>query len=410
MLRCSVTVVKMPAHSFGRQLRSLWHLDPNLTYLNHGTVGATPRAVLAHQQRLMIEIERNPAKFILRELNDRFGSRTDTRIRTAAARVAAFVGAQINDVALVDNITTAANGVLRSFRFHKGDEIVATSLGYGGVTNVAAYAARTTGATLRIIELPLPGQPEQAYVQAVIDQLGDNTRMLIIDHITAQTGLVLPVREIAAACKTRDILVFVDGAHAPGNIALNVPSLGVDYYAANLHKWAMAPRSTGFLWVTPERQAEVHAPIISWGLDNGLAAEFDGPGTRDPSALLTVPFALDYLAELGATYATATGGSDGVLTHNHNLAWSTGRRLAEAWNVSFTTPESMIGAMVTVRLPERLGRSADAANAVNDQLFAGNIEIPIFSIQNELFLRVSAQIYCDGSDIDRLLEVVDEIH
>ncbi len=400
----------MPAHSFGRQLRSLWHLDPNLTYLNHGTVGATPRAVLAYQQRLMIEIERNPAKFILRELNDRFGDRTDTRIRMAAARVAEFVGAQTNDLALVDNITTAANGVLRSFRFNSGDEIVATSLGYGGVTNVAAYAARTTGATLRIIELPLPGQPEQAYVQAVIDQLGDNTRMLIIDHITAQTGLVLPVREIAAACKTRNILVFVDGAHAPGNIAVDVPSLGVDYYAANLHKWALAPRSTGFLWVTPERQAEVHAPIISWGLDNGLAAEFDGPGTRDPSALLSVPFALDYLAELGTTYGIASEGSAGVLSHNHDLAWSTGSRLAAAWNCSFTTPESMIGAMVSVRLPERLGKNTEAATAVNNQLLAAGIEIPVFSIEDELFLRVSAQIYCDSSDIDRLLEIVDVIH
>jgi isopenicillin-N epimerase len=391
---------------FGRHLRSQWYLETDLIYLNHGTVGATPKEVLDHQRDLVIAIERNPARFILRELTDNDGVRTDTRMRVAAARVAEFVGAQTKDIAPVDNITTGANAILRSFPFNTGDEILATSLGYGGVTNAATYVARSVGASLRTIDLPLPGATQETYLAQVINGLSNKTRMLIIDHITAQTALVLPIREIAAECRTRNIVVFVDGAHAPGNIPVDIPSLGVDFYAANLHKWAMAPRSCGLLWVTPERQKHVHAPITSWGLDNGLAAEFDAPGTRDPSAFLTAPFALDFLNRLGAAPGDTSEGIEVVMERNQSLAFATGQMLSAKWNTSFATPPSMIGSMVTVRLPPRLGKDAAAAGSVKTALMDQRIEIPVFSIEDELFIRVSVQVYCDASDMERLGDAV----
>ena len=225
--------------TFGPSMRSEWLLDSDLTYLNHGTVGATPRRVLARQRAITDEIERNPARFMLRELADTHGTAVvPLRLRVAAAAVAEFVGVAADDLMFVDNITTGANAVLRSFPFAPGDEIAVTSLGYGGVTNAATYTARTIGGPLRTIELPQPGAAPGDFVDAIAAGLGHHTRLLVVDHITPGTALILPLAEIAALCHQRGVLVFADGAHVPGNIAVDIDSFGVDWYAANLHKWA----------------------------------------------------------------------------------------------------------------------------------------------------------------------------
>src|SRR5262245_21622146 len=200
----------MTAPEFGSALRSHWLLDPALTYLNHGTVGATPRAVLDHQRALIDEIERHPARFLLRELADAHGeglARTP-RMREAAAAVSEFVGLSTADeLVFVDNITTAANAVLRSFPFEATDEIVVTSLGYGGVVNAARFAARERGCGFRMIELPRPGAAPEEFVDAVVAGLSPTTRLIVVDHLTASTALLLPVAEIAAECHRRGVLV-----------------------------------------------------------------------------------------------------------------------------------------------------------------------------------------------------------
>lgn len=390
--------------TFGPALRSEWLLDPEITYLNHGTVGATPRRVLAHQRALTDEIERQPARFMLRELADTHGSWNGAeppRMRQAAARVAEFVGVDAEDLVFVDNITTAANAVLRSFPFVPGDEIAVTNLGYGGVTNAATYAARTTGATLRTIELPQPGADRGDYVDAVAAGLEPRTRVLIVDHLTPATALVLPLAEIAAVCHERGVLVLADGAHVPGNIAVDVDAMGVDWYAANLHKWAWAPRSCGILWTAKAQQQHLHPTVISWGLDNGITAEFDLLGTRDPTAYLTAPFAIDLLREFGGD-----DGVDAIYRHNHDLAWWAGQYLADRWGTRFTTPEEMIGSMVNVLLPTHLGTSGDDAARVRAALESASIEVPVFAGAEELSLRVCAQVYCDRDDIEQLADAV----
>ena len=383
-------------------MRSEWLLDPGVTYLNHGTVGATPRRVLAHQRAITDEIERHPARFMLRELADTHGTATTPpRLRVAAAAVAEFVGVAAEDLVFVDNITTGANAVLRSFPFTAGDEIAVTNLGYGGVTNTARYVARTTGATLRTIELPQPGANADEFVEAIASGLGTHTRLLIVDHITAATALVLPLAQIAALCHDRGVLVFADGAHVPGNIPVDISSLGVDWYSANLHKWAWTPRSCGVLWAAKQHQSYLHPTAISWGLDNGITAEFDLLGTRDPSAALTAPFSIGLL--------DAFGGDEGVhaiYRYNHELAWWAGQYLADSWGTRFATPEAMIGSMVNVRLPARLGTTDDDAEQLRAQLDDAGIEVPVFAGSDQLTLRVCAQIYCDRADIEHLGDVV----
>jgi isopenicillin-N epimerase len=271
--------------------------------------------VLAHQRAITDEIERQPARFMLRELADEHGSMTTTpRLRVAADAVREFVGVAGEDLMFVDNITTGANAILRSFPFDQGDEIAVTNLGYGGVVNAATYMTRRIEGTLRTIELPQPGSSRDSYVEAIATGLGEHTRVLIVDHLTPGSAMILPLAEITAVCHERGVLVLADGAHVPGNIAVDIDSFGVDWYVANLHKWAWAPRSAGLLWSAKQHQSYLHPTVISWGLDHGIAAEFDLLGTRDPSHYLTAPFAIQLLNEFGgprewppSTGTTTTG-------------------------------------------------------------------------------------------------------
>jgi isopenicillin-N epimerase len=385
---------------FGSSLRGDWLLDPAVTYLNHGTVGATPRRVLEHQRALSDEIERQPARFMLRELADPEAEGARSRMREAAADVAAFVGVVTDDFVFVDNITEAANAVLRSFPLTSDDEVIITNLGYGGVSNAATYAARLAGAKLTTIEMPRPGAPMHAFVETIESALTPATRIVLVDHITASTALVLPLAAIAEACHAAGALVLADGAHVPGNIELDISALGVDWYAANLHKWAWAPRSAGFLWTSPEQQVHLRPTVTSWGLDHGLAAEFDLPGTRDPTPVLTAPFAISLMKERGL---------EAIYAYNHELAWWAGHTLAEAWGTKFATPEEMIGAMVTVQLPSRFDADIDAAEAARAGLEAAGIEVPVYATPTGLETRVSAQIYCDADDIEALAKAVQSL-
>jgi len=383
--------------TFGRAMLEQWLLDPSITYLNHGTVGAPPRRALAAQQAIRNEIERQPARYLLRELTSvRVGGPRAERPRTrvAADAVAAFFGASGDDLVFVDNATTGVNAVLRSLPLAAGEETLVTDLAYGAVVNAARYVARERGVALRTVELPDPGLGPPAFVEAIDGALGDRTRLVIVDHITADSALLLPVAEIAARCRAKGVAVLIDGAHAPGAIALDIPALGADWYVGNLHKWAWAPRSCGILWAARERQADLHPTVISWGLDQGLAAEFDLLGTRDPSPHLAAPAALDFMRELGV---------EAVQAHNHDLAWRGARRLAELWDVPFVTPESMIGTMATVPLPQALGATRDDAALLRDALlFQDGIEVQLHAWRGRLWTRISCQVYNDLDDVERL--------
>lgn len=386
----------MLSSSFGRSARDLWPLDPDVTYLNHGTVGATPRRVLEAQQAIRDEIERQPSRYLLRELSGMMGVSppNPSKTRVAAAAVAEFVGARGVDLVFVDNATTGANAVLRSFPLAAGDEILITDNTYGAVANAARFVARERGATVRTVELPHPVTGQEGVVDSIAAALAPATRLAIVDHVTAESALVLPLGEIAVRCRQAGVAVLADGAHAPGALALDVPALGVDWYTGNLHKWAWAPRSSAFLWAAPERQATLHPPVISWGLDGGFNAEFDWVGTRDPSCFLAAVDAIAMMRDLGL---------EAVRAYDHELAWEGAREVSARLGTEVSAPESMIGTMATLPLPERMGASsAEAARLRDALLFEDRIEIQLHTWRGRLWIRISAQIYNDMDDIERL--------
>jgi len=400
--------------SFGRSVLDLWHLDPSYAYLNHGTVGATPRYVLDRQRDWVDRIEHHPAQLMLREMAnphaDEWTLPDPPIMRQAAKAVAEFVGAPqgpdgadaADGIALVDNITTGANAVLRSLDLGPDDIIAVTTVGYGGVSKAAEFVAKRSGATLDVIELPGPGATLAEFAAAFESQLRPETTLALVDHLSAFTALILPVKEFIASCKANDTMVLVDAAHVPGQLSLDLSDLdGADFYTANLHKWGWTPRSSGFLWVAPQHRDWVHPTVISWGSGNGLDAEFDLPGTRDPSPFAVIPEVFAYRAEFG---------EGAIREYIHELCWSSANHLSNHWDTPFSTPEEMVGGMAVVSLPERLGSTTDHAQAVRRFLFAEQkVEVPVFALDEVqgLVVRVCTQIYNDHSDIERLAAAVD---
>lgn len=386
---------------FGRACLDEWPLDPAITYLNHGTVGVTPLRVLRAQQRMRDEVERAPAQRLLRSQSGLVGERhraQTTEIRAAAAVLAAFVGARAEDLVFIDNVTTGISAVLRSLTIAAGDEIVLTDHAYGAVTRAVHFLAGQGDAAVRTVHLPYPQFSRAATIEAIVSALSDRTRLVVLDHITAESALILPVAEVARVCRDRGIRVLVDGAHAPGVLPLDLPALGVDWYAANLHKWACAPRSCGFLWATPSAQADLHPPVISWGLDQGFAAEFDWVGTRDLSPWLAVPDALAYLTERNV---------EAAWRWNHGLAWEGASLLADAWGTVVPAGEPDIGFMATVPAPASLGTDATDAVRLRDALlFDHAIEVQVHAAYARVWVRISAQVYNERGDVERLAAAV----
>lgn len=357
--------------------------------------------MLAAQQVIRDEIERQPSRYLLRELSSVIVGvphPVPPRLRAAADRVASFVGARGQDLVFVDNATTGINAVLRSFDLREGDEVLVTDHAYGAIANAAAFHAREKKASVRTVELPPPSRGRSAFAEQVGAAIGPRTRLAVIDHVTSESALVLPIEEIIARCHEQKVAVVVDGAHAPGALELDVPSIGADWYVGNLHKWAYAPRSCAFLWAAPDRQENLHPTVISWGLGKGFAAEFDWVGTRDPSAYLAAPAAIAFMEELGIEAARA---------YNHALAWEGARLLCARWNTALELDEAMVGTMATVSLPARTGSTKEDAARLRDALLEEDrIEVQLHAWRERLWVRISMQIYNELGDVERLAAAV----
>ncbi|EDM75074.1 isopenicillin N epimerase, partial [Plesiocystis pacifica SIR-1] len=325
------------------ELRPLWTLDPEVRFLNHGSFGACPRAVLEHQQSWRDRMEREPVAFLARAIH--------AEIDRARARLAEFLGCDEAGLVFVPNATTGVNAVLRSLSFAPGDELVITNHGYNACNNVARYVCERAGARVVVADIPFPiARPEQA-VEAIEAALSERTTLALIDHITSPTGLVLPMESILERCAARGVDVLVDGAHAPGHLDLELGALGAPYYTGNLHKWVCTPKGSAFLHVREDRREGLRPSVISHGANmpradhSRLQDEFDWPGTLDPSAWLSVPFAIDYLAKL------VPGGWAEIRRRNRALALAGRACLLEALGQDAAAPDSMIGNLVALPLP-----------------------------------------------------------
>ncbi len=380
-----------------------WAFPPGLTFLNHGSFGATPRAVTQAQVEWLARIETNPMRFFLGEL--------EALSDQARASVARLVHCDPDALGWVSNATAGVNTVLRSLDFSPGDEIVITRHGYNACNQAARAVAERTGAVLRVAEVPFPLEHAAQVTEAIAAVLCDRTRLVLVDHLTSPTALVFPIAEIVALCEARGIETLVDGAHAPGQVPVDLDALGASYYIANCHKWLCAPKGVGFLWVRKDKQAKIRPLCISHGASSTrtdrsrFRLEFDWTGTDDPSPMLCVERAVSTLVSLA-------GGLDALIGRNHALAMEMRARLCRALGVAPTCPPELNGSMVTLPLPPAApgqeGSIVELSPLQRALASEHHIEVPIFAFgpPGARYLRVSAQLYNDPSDADRLGEAL----
>ena len=372
-------------------LAAHWTLDPDVTFLNHGAFGACPRAVLELQAELRTRMERDPIDFLVRAI--------EPLLDEARARLAAFLRADPEDLAFVDNATAGVNTVLRSLAFEPGDELLTTDHAYNACANALRAVAGRSGARAVVAEVPFPLSGPREVEDAVLGAVTDRTRLVLLDHVTSATGVRFPVESLVPALQARGVDVLVDGAHAPGMVPLDLEALGAAYYTGNCHKWLCAPKGAAFLHVRKDRQADVRPLVISHGANSTrtdrsrFRLEFDWTGTRDPSPPLCVPRALEVVGGL------VPGGWDEVCARNHALACRARSLVCEALGVAPPCPESMLGSLAAVELPDHprwpLPGPRDL-DPLQDALFARHrIEVPVYGwpLPHRRWIRVSPHLH-----------------
>jgi isopenicillin-N epimerase len=371
-------------------LAALWPLDPAVTFLNHGSYGACPKAVLEHQATLRAELEAEPVLFLGRNL--------EARLDAARARLAAFLGADPDDLAFVTNATGGVNAVLRSLAFAAGDEVLTTDHAYAACKNTLDYVAGRSGVKVNVAMVPFPLASPDEVVAAVLAKVTPKTRLALLDHITSPTALVLPIAKVVSELAARGVDALVDGAHGPGMVPLDLNALGAAYYTGNCHKWLCTPKGSAFLWVRRDRQAAVHPLTISHGHTGEregrtrFRLEFDWMGTSDPTAWLTVPMAIDYLG------AQLPGGWPALMARNRALALEGRALLCAAAGTPPVCPEEMVGSIASVRLADSpLKKPAwRQPDPLQPRLFGEwGIEVPImrWPAAPKRLIRISAQLY-----------------
>jgi isopenicillin-N epimerase len=346
-------------------MREGFLLDPDVAYFNHGGYGACPREVFDEYQRWQRELERQPTELLSR----RFGE----SLHAARAALAAFVGASVDDVVFAPNATSALNAVIRSLRIRPEEEILTTKHEYGAILRTLGFIR----ANVVLVE------PEE-----LIANIGIRTRAVVVSHITSPTALVLPVEDVCAAARRAGVLSIVDGAHVPGHIPLDVEAVGADVYAGNCHKWLCAPKGSGFLWARPEHQDWIEPLVISWGYheDAGFAERHGWQGTRDPSAYLTVPKAIEVHGTLGLEEAA-------------RLADEAERRLSPLG----LKPLRGVRAPFMRALVVRRGNALELARRLYDE---HRVEVPVYDWEDTTLMRVSIGPYSDEADLERLVDAV----
>lgn len=374
-------------------MREHFLLDPSVVFLNHGSFGATPRPVFEVYQNWQREMEAQPVEFIAR--------RSDKLLYESRAVLGRYINADPGDLVYVTNATWGVNVAAHSLGLRPGDEVLTTDHEYGACVNAWKLACSRTGACWVEAEIPLPLPDPEIIVQLIWARVTPQTKVLYLSHITSPTGAIFPVAELCRRAREAGIMTVIDGAHAPGQVPLDLTALGVDIYSGNLHKWLCAPKGAGFLYARPEHHEKLHALVTSWGYtgistlvdladDSLLALRHQYQGTRDLSAFLSVQAAIDFQAahDWGEVRARC-----------HMLAAEAQRRVAEMTGIPVPVPERSFAQMALCELPADTDLST-LKTRLYDEF---RVEIPIIAWGGRKFVRASIQGYNTEADVDALI-------
>ncbi len=380
-------------------MRELFGLDPAVVFLNHGSYGACPQPVMDALHDWQRQMERNPVEFL--------GRRSATLLRTAREALAAFVGAQADHLVFVSNATTGVNIVARSLDLRPGDEVLGTTLEYGACDATWQFVCQRAQAQYRRAPISLPFRRED-FVDQVMAAVTPRTRLVFVSHLASTTALLLPVAELVAAAHARGLPVLVDGAHAPGQVALELDAIGADYYTGNGHKWLCGPKGVAFLHARPEHHAALDATVTSWGYlaaGEGGHTGFDAytgrslferrlqwQGTRDICGCLALTAALDFHRQ----HLTPD-----LRQRCHEYALALMHDMAAHFGLPPIGADDDFAQMAPLPVP------ATDAEALRRRLFEQHhIEVPVTQHEGRCFVRVSVQGYNTRSELESLAQAL----
>ncbi|MBI3164699.1 MAG: aminotransferase class V-fold PLP-dependent enzyme [Chloroflexi bacterium] len=363
-------------------------LDPSVTFLNHGSFGATPKPVFREYQRWQRELESQPVEFLGRRHND--------LMRSARESLGAYLGADAGNLVFAQNVTIALNIVARSLELGAGDEVLSTNHEYGALDRTWKFLSKERG--FAYINQPVDLASHEAFVESFWRGVTPRTRVIFLSHITSPTATLFPIEAVIQKARAQNILTVIDGAHAPGQIPLHLDSLGADFYGGNLHKWLCAPKGAGFLYARPEVQHLLKPLVVSWGYEseNPSGSTFvdhhEWWGTRDLGAFLTVPKAIQFQQD--QDWAR-------VRSACHRLAVDTWKRIHDLTGCAplHSDPELWFAQMSLLSLPAATDLPALKARLYDEHC----IEIPVIEWNERKLIRLSVQGYNTKQDMDKLL-------
>ncbi|MCX7736875.1 MAG: aminotransferase class V-fold PLP-dependent enzyme [Candidatus Kapabacteria bacterium] len=377
---------------FGKHLKQLWYLDENITFLNHGSFGATPKTVLEAVTKWQIELEKEPVEFFLNRYFD--------LIRQLAEGLGKILGSDGDSIVFVDNATTGINTVLKSIQseMNNDDEILFTNHIYPAARNSVFYLCEKTGAKPIEVFIPYPMTDINQVTEIIKKSITPKTKLLLIDHIFYTCGIVAPLNEIIDICRKNGTYVLVDGAHAPGMIELKLDELQADWYTGNCHKWMFSPKGCAFLWTRKELQEKTKPLSISLFHNQGYCKEFDWTGTKNPALWLALNEAIDFIDQFGLK---------NIQDYNHNLLIKGIEIVSDITKIEFKTPVSYFGSLAAFELPINIQIDSETTHKLRDIFYNDyKIEIPFIHFDDKIWFRFSSQIYNEPDDYVKLGEAV----
>jgi isopenicillin-N epimerase len=375
-------------------LKKHFLLDRKITFLNHGSFGATPKPVFKEYQRWQRELENQPVEFL--------GRRIAVLLAESRAVLGNYLGTHADNLVYTQNVTISLNIVARSLKLGIGDEVLSTNHEYGAMDRTWRFLSGEYGFTY--INQPVKLTSHADFIESFWQAVTPRTKVIFLSHITSPTALIFPVKEIVRRAREAGIITIIDGAHVPGQIPLHLDTLGADFYGGNLHKWLCAPKGVGFLYARPEMQKLIKPLVVSWGYE----PEIPGPstfvdinewwGTRDMAAFLSVPAAIQFQQEHDW---------DEVRSACHQLAQYAQNEICDLMQMSplHSASEVWFAQLTTAPLPAEIDL-VDLKARLYDEY---KVEVPLISWNNHKLIRVSIQGYNTKKDVDRLLVALNSL-
>ncbi len=378
--------------NFGHELKSLWHLESDLLFLNHGSFGGTPKQVLEAEWEWEKRMERDPMHFFLDDYN--------LLLAKVIKRLADFVYADPRKLVLVDNATSGVCTVLRSELTDKPAEftIVFTSHIYPAVKKIIEYISKVNGYKTNEIYIPFPLAGEEEIMDYYRKGLGDGPGIAVLDHISFGPGVIFPIKEMIDFSRQKGFFTLVDAAHAPGMLPLNIEELKADWYVGNCHKWMFTPKGCALLWADTHVQ-DITTPLtISHFYGEGYSQGFGWTGTRNPAPWLALGEALDFINSFG---------HENIYNYNHNLIIEGSNLIAESLGVQPTVPGDMLGFLAPVEFPGNFSGTPQESAALRARLYKEHNAEAVFNyLDGKMWLRITAQIYNEISDYKKLAGIL----